>query len=468
LASWRAPSVDARIPYRRGLPFLGDLLALRRDRIAAFEQVRREKGNLAAFNWGPLPVVMLSDPALVQTVLVDKVYDFRKGDNYRLLAAIMGDGLIIVEEDEHIRQRKLLQPGFSRGQLPGYVATMADVVDAQCADWSDGASIDLVDQMARGTLDVVARTLLRISLHAEIDILMRASEAANVWASDELSRLIHLPLSIPVARHRRLRAALAAFDAFIYRTISERRASSLQHDDLISAMFRARDESGRGMTDKQIRDQIITVLIAGHETTALALSWTLYLLSQHPEARAHLEQEVHEVLGERAPTFEDVGRLRYAQQVVKEAMRLYPPIPYFSRRAIRDVELGGCRIAAGQAVLCWIYGIHHRGDLYPSPERFDPDRFAPEAEKRLPKAAFLPFGLGPRVCIGNHFALTEAVVFLARLTQRFRLELAPGQVIEAEPLISLRPKGGIRMIVRRRENQDRRMDPTAHGTALQA
>jgi cytochrome P450 len=449
----RAPRIDDKVPYRRGLPLLGDLLELRKDRVLALDRIRKDVGSVAGFNWGPVPVLLVSEPELAYKLLVEQPGNFRKGVNYRLIQQVTGAGLLVTDGEPHRRSRKLLAPAFTRRALDGYVATMGKVVGEFRDRSFDGMTFDVFQKMLELTLTVVARALFSLDPGPDLDDLLAASEVANAWTSDELSRLFHWPLDVPLPRHLRLRRARGQFDALVTRLVAARRAvlgTDRDPGDALSRMLTAKDDvTGEGLTDAQIRDEVVTLLLAGHETIASALTWTLYLLAQHADVRRRMEAEARAVLGDGLPrSLEDVAKLKYTLQVFKESMRVFPPLPYVSRRAARDVELGDYRLTEGQAVVCFIYGIHRRGDLYPDPERFDPDRFTAENEGRLPKGAYLPFGLGSRICIGNHFALTEAAIILATLAARLRFDLVPGQKIEAEALVSLRPKGEVRMTVR--------------------
>jgi cytochrome P450 len=300
---------------------------------------------------------------------------------------------------------------------------------------------------------IIAKTLF----DANLDDTAAIGDAITVAlheVDDRFNRLILLPNWAPTASNRAMKDAVAKLDAIIQRFIDDRRASGEDKGDLLSMLLMARDEDTDGvMTDKQVRDEAMTLFGAGHETTAHALSWTWYALSQHPDAEARLHAELAEVLGGRAPTLEDLPRLKYTEQVVKEAMRLYPPAWTTTREAIADIELGGYPIRKGEVVVLPIYTIHRDPRYFPDPERFDPDRFSPEREKDIPKYAYLPFGGGPRVCIGNAFALMEARLIVATMAQRFSFSVAPGQIIEPQRMFTLRPKNGMRMIAHARMNE---------------
>jgi cytochrome P450 len=328
---------------------------------------------------------------------------------------------------------------------------MARYAEQMQGAWADGQTLNIASEMMRLTLQIVGKTLF------DTDVLGKAEEVGDALTTAmhgfnaEVNALVHIPRTWPTPANRRNREAARRLDAIIYRIIAERRRSGEDRGDLLSMLLHAQDEDdGSFMTDTQVRDEAMTLFLAGHETTANALAWSWHLLAQHPDVYARVREEADGVLGGRTPTFADLPELAYTLQVFKETMRLYPPAHTIGRQATRPVELGGYELAAGSVVLISPYVMHRRPDYFPDPERFDPERFTPEAEERLPRFAYMPFGGGPRICIGNHFALMEGHLLLAALAQRVTFELVPRQRIEPEPLITLRPKRAISMVVRRR------------------
>ncbi len=319
------------------------------------------------------------------------------------------------------------------------------------SEWIDGSNLDVAAAMMRLTLAIVAKALL----NAEVDGDIEQVDAAVSLLVREINRKAALPLSIPFSwptpSNRRAREAVLTLEGIIYRIIRDRRQAGVDTGDLLSMLLLEQQQSAdEAMTDVQLRDEVMTIFLAGHETTANALSWAFYLLARHPDIYARLREEATSVLGGRSPRWEDLPRLGYALQIFKEALRLYPPAYVVSRRAIRDLELGGYDVARATDVIVNIYGMHRRAEYFPDPEHCDPARFEPDAEKNLPKHAYLPFGAGARVCIGNQFALMEGQIVLAALAQRVAFSLPDARVIPPDPLVTLRPQGRMRMIVRRK------------------
>jgi cytochrome P450 len=342
-----------------------------------------------------------------------------------------------------------MAPAFAHRRIAAYADTMAACTESMQATWVDGARIDLADEMMRLTLAVVTKTLLDAdvgrdasSVGAAVSVLIRD---INTRSSTPISFLLG-----SASRDPKARAALATLDGIILRIIHERRASKGDRGDLLSMLLEAQEEgTGEGMTDRQVRDEVMTIFLAGHETTANVLSWALYLLARHPAEYQRLRAEATAVLGGRVATASDLPRLGFALQVFKETLRLYPPAYLTSRLSTRDVEIGGQTIPRGVDTLANIYGMQRSAEHFPEPDKFVPDRFETAAEKKIPKGAYLPFGAGARICIGNSFALMEGQLILATLAQRVELTLESSTVIEPEPLVTLRPKGGVPMRVTR-------------------
>jgi cytochrome P450 len=347
-----------------------------------------------------------------------------------------------------------MAPAFVHKRIAEYATVIAARAEVAQAAMPDGQTVDLSAAMMRLTLEIVGATLFGAEVGAEADEIGEALTAAMEHATNALRSVVPIPPTWPTPANRRGLAAIARLDKTVYRLIEERRRSGKDHGDFLSMLLLAQDEgtSAAGMTDKQVRDEAMNIFLAGHETTANALAWAFYLIAQHPAARERLEAEVSAALGGRTPTLADLPAMPYALAVLKEAMRLYPPAYIVARRATRDVTLtGGVRVARNEVCMVNIIGMQRRATYFPEPTRFDPERFLPENEKRLAKQAFLPFGAGPRICIGNHFALLEGQLAIATLAQRVRLDLPAGAPpVDMEPLITLRPKGGMPMRVSRR------------------
>jgi len=463
-ASQEAPAVPAPVPTLRGLPVLGSLPEYRSDRLDLFQRVVQEHGDVGAFKVGPRTIVLVNAPDLVQAVLVDHADDFEKTANLRAYGwPVLGNGLLTSENAFHKRQRKLVAPAFQHRRIAAYADVMADYAERLQATWAEGQELDVAHEMTRLTLWIVGRTLFDADVLGEAEELGAALTAAMQHMIAQFSALVHLPEPWPTPRQRRGRRGVERLDRTVYRMLAARRASGEDRGDLLSMLLQARDEDdGTFMTDRQVRDEAMTLFLAGHETTANALAWIWYLLTQHPDAYSELREEADRVLGGRTPTMADLPNLPFALQVLKEGLRLYPPAYMLGRQATKLVTLGQYELPAGSVVLISPYVLHRRADTFPAPENFRPERFAGDAEKRLPKGAYLPFGGGPRICIGNHFALLEGHLLLATLAQRVSFALVPNQQIETEPLITLRPRHGIKVVVRRRA-EAARTSPAAHG-----
>ncbi len=328
---------------------------------------------------------------------------------------------------------------------------MASYAEDAQRDWQNGgASLDVAHAMTQLTLRIVGKTLFDADLRDEAAELGAAITEVQEQFNARNGRVIQIPDAWPTPANRRAQRAIARLDAVIYRTIAARRATGDDRGDLLSMLLAAQDaDDGEFMTDRQVRDEAMTLFLAGHETTANALAWTWYLLARHPAVYDRLRDEATAVLHGRTPTYADLAALPYALQVLKEAMRLYPPVPMIVRQATHAVTVGGQEFPANTRFLVSQYAMHRRPDLFPDPDRFDPDRFTPEAEANVPRDAYLPFADGPRNCIGASFALMEGQIILATLAQRVRFSLVPGKLVVPQPLVTLRPRDGIRVAVHR-------------------
>ncbi len=436
----------------RGLPVLGSLAESNKDRLGFMLRVAHECGDIGSFRLGPFTAILLNTSELVHAVLVEHAYDFDKGTViHKAFRPVFGNGLLNSEGDLHRRQRKLMAPAFQPRHIVTYAQTMVSYAQRMQEGWNDGATIDIGHEMTKLTMSIVGKVLFDAEVFTESDELGAAITSAIEHMTYVSSHLFPLPLSWPIPRHQRTRRALALLKSRMQEMIDERRESSEEKDDLLSILLQTREEDGSCcMNDEQIRDEAVTLFGAGHETTATALTWAWYLLARHVEVYQQVQQEVDRVLQGRIPTYADLASLPYTLQVLKETMRLYPPLYAFGRVALHDVEVDDYVIRAKQGALISPYTLHRRPDYFPDPEQFEPGRFTPENEKRLPRYAYLPFSAGPRICIGNHFALMEGHLLLATLVQHVTFEVVPGQRIELDPQATLRPKAGIKMVVRRR------------------
>ena len=438
-------------PQPPGVPVLGHLIDVARDPLRLFLSAAVEIGDVVGLRVGPWRGALVSAPEHVKHVLVTRVRNYPKSPTYRALKLVLGNGLVTSEGELWQRQRRLAQPAFHRQRLAGFVDTFARCTGDLLTAWDgepDHAEVDIHREMQALTLRAVGLTLFSTELGGEASAVGTALARVLVKANALSESILPMPGWLPTPANFRFRRSLRVLDELVYRLIGERRAGE-ELPDLLGMLVSATDETGtERMDDRQLRDEVMTLLLAGHETTANALTWAFYLLSTHPEVYRRLHEEARG-LGGRMPTLGDLGALPYTGQVLDEAMRLYPPAWILERQAVEDDEIGGYRIPAGSFVVVSPWTVHRNPRLWDNPEGFDPDRFAPAACEARPRHAYLPFGAGPRQCIGNNFALMEAKVMLAGIAARYRPEIVPGQRIALEAGITLRPKHGIRVRLHR-------------------
>jgi len=387
-------------------------------------------------------LVVVSAPALANEVLVARNSSFVKSPGLSVfLRPVLGDGLLTSEREVHEKQRKLLAPAFAHKRIAGYAETMAARAERFADGWKEGARVDIAEEMMKLTFEIVGKTLFDTEVGSDADVVGEAVEIAMHQAVTQLGATIPIPPFVPTLGNLRYRRAVGRLDEIVYRMIRDRRREGGDRGDVLSMLIAARDEEGGPMTDRQIRDESMTLFLAGHETTANGLAWTFYLLDRNPDVRARLEAEV-DALGH-TPTYDDLKQLPFTLAVFKEAMRLYPPVYFIARRSVEDVVVGGHRILKRSIVIVNVIGLHRRPDVWPEPALFDPTRFLGEREKQIPRGAYLPFSVGSRVCIGNHFALMEAHLILAAITRRLRFSLERTEPAGLEQLVTLRPKDGL-------------------------
>ncbi|MCB9567830.1 MAG: cytochrome P450 [Myxococcales bacterium] len=442
-------------PFAPGGRGLRAVLAFRRDPLAFLERATAAAGDLFRFRaTSRVWVYVLRSPTAIHHVLVDHPERYTKRSRgYRKLREFLGEGLLTAEGERWRRQRRIAQPAFHRARIAGFAATMTAMTEAMLARWdalaAAGEAIDVDHEMTRLTLRIAGATLLSADVEGEAEAVGRAVADLNTWASVSMLRLLHPPLWVPIRTNRRALAGKRELDAIVYGIIGRRRATGEDPGDLLSMLMAAVDEeSGERMSDVQLRDEVMTIFLAGHETTANALSWALYLLARHPEVAAEVGRAVAAALGGRAPTIDDLPALACVERVFKETLRLYPPAWSIGRYLAEDDVIDGLRIEAPAIAMVSPYLTHRDPKLWPDPERFDPDRFLPEAERARPRYAYLPFGGGPRVCIGNAFANVEGTLILAAVLQRVRPALVDRRPVEPLPRITLRPGRPIRMALR--------------------
>ncbi|MEL6181082.1 MAG: cytochrome P450, partial [Myxococcota bacterium] len=399
---------------------------------------------------------LLNHPDAIEEVLVKRASVMERDEYIEILQYILGQGLLTSEGALWKRQRKLMAQAFTPKRIRTYATTMATVAH-EGVNWPERAVINIHDEMSRVTMEIVAKVLFGTGMAPEeVELVRTSMETIAEYTANSPEALAKLPLWAPTPRLWGLRRAIHNIDKLMYRIINQRRSSSESDgNDLLGTLLAACDDDGTGMTDQQLRDETITLFLAGHETTAIALAHTLTLVSKHPQVERKLVAELDAVLNGRLPLATDVQQLPYTEQVIKEGMRLYPPAWITGREVREDIHIGGVFISKGSQVIMSPWVVHRDPRFFPNPEAFDPDRWA--TDRKLPRYAYFPFGGGPRVCIGNHFAMMEAILVMAVVMQRYHLELLPGERLELVPSVTLRAKQGMRMRVFPRQ-------PTTHPT----
>jgi len=428
------------------------LVEVARNPLAMMIAINRAHGDLAHYKIGPQHLYFFNDPDLIRDVLVTHQKNFHKSRGLERARRLLGNGLLTSEDEFHLRQRRLAQPAFHRQRIAAYATTMSDYAERTRSGWTDGRTVDMHAEMMRLTLGVVAKTLFDADVDSEAGEIAHAMTTAFESFNYAMLPFTEYLEKLPIPAVRRFNAARDRLDQTIYRMIRERRSTGEDRGDLLSMLLLAQDTEGdgTGMSDMQLRDEALTIFLAGHETTANALTWTWYLLSQHAEAETRLHAEIDSVLAGRLPTFDDLPQMPYTRMVLAESMRLYPPAWAIGRRAINPFDANGYTVPRGSVILMSQYIMHRDARFFPEPERFDPDRWTPAAQAERPKFSYFPFGGGARVCIGEQFAWMEGILLLATLAQQWRMHLVPEQVIDLQPLITLRPKYGMRMTLTRR------------------
>ena len=472
------------IPLMAGArPVIGHGPDLGDDRLKFLARVAREVDGVARLKVITRDLLIVNSPDVLHQVLVSESKSFEKSRLIRLaLDPLAGEGLFTAEGPLWRKQRRLMAPVFHPAKIDALAPAMVECAARVCDRWQDGQVLDAANETTHITMAVAGRTLFGMDTFDEADDLGQVLTVALSWANYASSRLaialqmelqlaveaaarvppawkpaverlaerLKAPVMWPTSRNRELRKAIAVLDARVQRMIDERRAAANPNPDLLTHLLRARDEDGSAMDDKQLRDEILTLFIAGHETTANGLAWAMYLLARHPDIYARVRAAV-DTLDGRTPTLADLDRLELLTRVFKEALRLYPPVYLFARMSIADVTIGGYRIPKNTVVLISPWALHHRPDVWPDPMRFDPDRFTAQAEAARPRDAWIPFSDGPRVCIGMHFAMIEAPLVLATMLQRADFELAKsGEITETHDAATLRPQGGVPVRIRTR------------------
>ncbi|MET0282921.1 MAG: cytochrome P450 [Polyangiales bacterium] len=423
-------------PGPRALPWLGHLPAFLADPLAFLTKLQRDYGDVVAFRVGLQPSILISDPALIDRVVRDRTFE-RTQSTRKALGTLAGIGLLSLEGSQHLRHRRLMAPAFHRERIKRYVDIMAHETYRMLESWQSGQERDLREAMMRLTFSIVSRSLFNTDTGHEAERVDAALQTAMPWImpTTMLSRLVRIEQGVYYGK--RARAAIAELHQIVRDIVRERRASGEDRGDLLSMLISARDEDGSALTDQDIGAETLTMLLAGHDTTAHTMTWAWYLLTQNPTLLDALTQEVRGTLGEREVGFDDLPRLTLTDRVVRETLRLYPPAWFADRVNAQDTELGGFHVPAGTEVVWSTWVTQRDPRWFANPVRFDPERFRAERAQSVPEGAYLPFGGGVHMCIGNTFALTEARVILAAMAQRFDIRATPHFPVRPRPMVTL-------------------------------
>jgi cytochrome P450 len=438
------------VPGPPGLPFLGALPQVRKDPLQFLSRMVREYGDVVFLGGvGAQKFFLVTHPRDIEHVWKTHARKYVKGANFQLLRPLAGSGLFLNEGESWRSQRRLLQPAFHVPRLMAMAKTITAATETLLAGWQHrlpaGQAFDLEAEMMDLAVRISVETLFGSSVAGDADTVNRAISTAFSILHQKVLSALPFPWWVPLPGNRRFLRAVTSLEDVVYRIIKERQASGTEGHDVLSTLLSVRDEAGEAMPARMVRDEVVTMLVAGHESTGITLSWTLYLLSRYPQVASRVEEELAAVLGGRTPGFEDLPKLPYLAMVVKESLRLYPPFWLLTRTPLEDDELDGHRIPAGAILLFSPYVTHRRPDFWPNPEAFDPDRFLPERAADRPPFAYYPLGGGPRVCIGARLAEMQAMLVLATLLQRHSFHALPGRRVEPAAMLSLRPAGGLWM-----------------------
>lgn len=433
-------------PGPKPRPIFGNLLEFRKDQLGFMTNLQRTYGDAATLYFFKTPAVLFTRPEAIRYVLIENARNFINRPVFESLRLVLGDGLLSIDGDFHRQQRRMVQPAFHKQRVESYRDTMVACTESMLAEWSHGSQRDIADEMMRVTMRIVAKALFNIDIASQIEALSQA-----FFEASEYSRRARAPwrlrVNLPFTRYGKYARARKFLDDTMAELIAKHRASGEDSGDVISMLLQAQDEDGSAMPDQQVRDETLTLLAAGHATTANTLSWAFYLLSNHPEQRNKLLDELRRVLGGQPPTVDDLAKLPYLDMVVKEAMRLYPPAWMQPRYTVDDFEYDGYRIRRGTVIFMCQWVTQRLPDLWPDPDVFKPERFAPETGQKYHPQAYFPFGAGSRICIGMPFANLEARILLATILQRYVPRLAPGFPVVPQPMVTLFPKFGLQMIL---------------------
>jgi cytochrome P450 len=438
------PGPRSRSPLGHGSEFI-------RDTVGFLRTCAREYGDIVTFRTGPQRTFLLNHPDYIEDVLVTRNHNFIKPFALRRMHLFLGDGLLSSDGEAWRRRRRLAQPAFHKDRITAYATVMVVYAQRRLAAWHGGDVRDVHDEMMQITYEIVGKTLFDAEVgDRAADVREALAVALEHYQKLVSSFWILFPDAIPTPANLRLRKALNHLDSAIYRVVDDRQADGTDRGDLLSMLLRAQDEDGSRLSRRQLRDEVMTLMFAGHDTTALTLTWCWYLLAQHPDVETKLHAELAQVLGGRAPTVDDVPNLKYTAMIVNEVLRLYPPAWGIAREAVDDCEIGGYRVPKGSIVLMSQSVMHRDGRYFEDPDSFRPERWTNGLAKTLPKYAYFPFGGGQRLCIGNAFALMESALLIATIAQSYRFALAANHAVEAHAALTLRPRYGMQMVLHKR------------------
>lgn len=438
-------------PGPKGHFLLGSLPEIRKDELDFLMRIVREHGDVVHLRVVNIPVYILNRADLIEHVLITNQKNFVKSVYLTESKALFGEGILTSDGAFWRRQRRMLQPAFHRDRVAVYCRSMVKHAAKMLDGWRDGETRDIHRDMMQVTMEIIAHVLFGENISGETHEI---GEALGVFFEqfDDRFGLYSIPEWLPTPGNLRYRKAMRQLDDKLNAIILKKRALKQDNGDILSALFEARDDNGEGMTEKQLRDEMMTLFFTGHETTALALSWAWYLLGQNPHAAEKLEAEVDAVLGGREPSYEDLPNLPYTEMVFKESIRLYPPAYAVVRAAVEDCEIGGYQIPAKATIAMFPYVTHRDARYFDRPDEFIPERWENDFQKTLPRCAYFPFGAGPRLCIGDGFAKAEVPLLLATIAQQYHLELVPSHPVLLSPSLTLRPRKGIKMVLRKRKS----------------
>jgi cytochrome P450 len=437
------------IPVARGKPVIGSLPDFRKSMVQTLVDGWREYGDVVRYR-GPISLISIAHPDHVQYILRDNAANYHHADfEIKKLQPTFRNGLVTSQGDFWARQRKMMQPTFHRDRIDGFASMMADTTAATLERWGDfqdGKPVDMRVEMQRLTLQILTNAVFSSDWADEAEKIIPAVTIANEYTNKRLLSPVDPPEWAPLPSVKEFASVRQTVDDLVYGLITERRKSEPK-DDILSLLLDARDDEGKGMTDLELHDELISLIFAGHETVSVCLTWTWYHLSKDPSVAQKVRDEVDETIGDRPPTLDDVRKMQYIWQVLQEALRMYPPIWVIPRTPLEVDEIDGYRLEPGEMLFISPYVVHRHTSFYDNPESFDPDRIARENTTNWHRYQYIPFGGGPRKCIGHEFAMLEMTIIVAMVTQLFRLDLVPGHPVVPKPMVTLRPAHGMPMIV---------------------